>query len=331
MPKPVENPVTNEGVALGRYLFYDPILSTDSNMACASCHRQEAAFSDAPNTFSKDRFSAALKRNTPPLFNLAWYPALFWDGRAQDVEEQVLHPVRAHDEMNMQWRGAAERLSRHPRYRTLFRSAFGDVPIDSTLIAKAIAQFERTLLSYRSKYDRVLAGTERFTEDEYEGFDIVNDMSKGDCLHCHSTDADALGVVPSFSNNGLDAAVSADDFKDAGRGGITGRPADRGRFKVPSLRNIAITAPYMHDGRFKTLEAVLEFYSEGVRQSPTIDAKMGYAHRGGAHLSSADKKKVIAFLRTLTDSVFIRDRAFSNPFAKAKPRPAAAKVLQQED
>ena len=313
MPVVADNPVTVEGAELGRYLFYDPILSVDSNMACASCHRQEAAFSDAPNRFSKDRFGNPLHRNTPPLFNLAWYQHLFWDGRASGIEEQVLHPVRAHEEMNLQWTVAEQRLKHSPFYRAFFQQAFGEPDIDSTRIAKAVAQFERTLLSYRSKYDRVLERQDKFTEEEYEGFDIVNDMAKGDCLHCHTTDADALGVNPSFSNNGLDTAMDLESFRDKGYGNVSRAGSDYGKFKVPSLRNVALTAPYMHDGRFKSLEEVLHFYSEGLKQSATIDSKMEYAHQGGVHLSTDDQRKVIAFLRTLTDSAFIKAPAFSNP------------------
>ena len=316
MPLAADNPVTVEGVALGRHLFYDPILSADSNMACASCHRQEAAFSDAPVRFGKDRVGELLHRNTPPLFNLAWYSRLFWDGRAAGIEDQVLHPVRAHEEMNLQWLAATQRVRRSAVYKTLFRRAFGETSIDSSLIAKAIAQFERTLLSYRSKYDRVLEGRDKFTDEEYEGFDIINDMAKGDCLHCHTTDADALGVHPSFSNNGLDPATSPELFPDRGYGGVSGELSDYGKFKIPSLRNIALTAPYMHDGRFRSLEEVLHFYSEGVRQNATIDAKMEYAHQGGVHLSAYDQHKVIAFLKTLTDSAFIKDPAFGNPFGR---------------
>lgn len=316
MPISPDNPTTTEGVYLGRHLFYDPILSADSNMACGSCHRQERAFSDAPNAFSTGREGVQLKRNTLPLFNLAWYPRFFWDGRAISLEEQALYPVRTHNEMNLQWSAAVVRIRRSGFYRDLFARAFGDTTIDSLTIVKAVAQFERTMLSYRSKYDRVLAGNDHFTEEEYEGFDIMNDMSKGDCLHCHSTDRDALGVIPSFANNGLDTARTIGDFRDAGRGGVSGEVSDYGKFKVPSLRNIALTAPYMHDGRFKTLEEVLDFYSESIQPSVTIDNKMSYAHRKGVQLPTRSKQAVIAFLKTLTDSAFISDSSLSNPFIK---------------
>lgn len=314
MPCNLANPVTNEGVLLGRYLFYDPVLSADSTMACASCHHQAAAFSDAPRRFSLGSDAKFLTRNTPPLFNLAWYPRLFWDGKAGLLEAQVFFPIQAHNEMNLKWRVAAARLQQNPFYVGLFAEAFGRGVIDSIAISKAIAQFERTLISWRSKYDRVIRNTDKFTQEEYEGFDIVNDMSKGDCLHCHSTDGDALGVIPSFSNNGLDKVQKAEDYADKGLGSVTGKVSDFGKFKVPTLRNVAITAPYMHDGRFSTLEEVIDFYSEGVKQTVNIDSKMEFAHQGGVRLTKEDKRKVLAFLRTLTDSAFISDPAFSNPF-----------------
>src|SRR5690606_19941426 len=143
---------------------------------------QEAAFSDGPVRFSAARAGMPMRRNTLPLFNLAWYPALFWDGRAGSIEAQVAHPLHAVDELHLSWDEALKRLRRSPRYRQLFEEAFGARIIDSTLVMNAIGQFERTLLSYRSKYDRVLAGRDKFSQDEFDGFDIMNDMAKGDCL-----------------------------------------------------------------------------------------------------------------------------------------------------
>lgn len=314
MPVSEINSVTVEGVELGRYLFYDPILSKNNNFSCASCHKQEAAFSDAPNAFSKGVNGDLLSRNTMPLFNLAWYPALFWDGKAASIEAQVFHPVRGNNEMNLEWEVAVERISSSNFYKYKFQQAFPNKLIDSTLITMAIAQFERTLLSYSSKYDKVLAGKAFFTKDEYDGFVLMNDMTKGDCLHCHTTDGDALTTTSTFSNNGLDTISIAKNYTDIGRGGITRIINDYGKFKIPSLRNIALTAPYMHDGRFKTLAAVLDFYSEGVNQCANIDSKMEFVHQKGAHLSKEEKHKIIAFLYTLTDSSFITDTRFSNPF-----------------
>jgi cytochrome c peroxidase len=314
MPVAADNPVTVEGANLGKYLFYDPILSSDSTMSCSSCHNQKNAFSDSPNSFSKGRNGTLMKRNTMALFNLAWYPAYFWDGRASSIEEQVFHPVREYNEMNLDWKVAAKRLEKNKFYKKQFKEIFGTSKIDSTHISFAIAQFLRTLISYQSKYDQVIEGKALFTKDEYEGFNLVNDQTKGDCIHCHITDGDALGTNLVFSNNGLDAVTNPNAFKDKGRGAITRKTTDNGKFKVPSLRNLAFTAPYMHDGRFKTLEEVINFYSEGVKPCANIDSKMEYAHQGGVKLSAEDKKKIIAFLLTLSDSSFISNPEFSNPF-----------------
>lgn len=309
IPKNEANIVTNEGVELGRYLFYDPILSADSSIACSSCHKQKFAFSDSPNSFSKGINAQLQKRNTPALFNLAWYSKLFWDGRVANVEQQVFHPVREKTEMNMNWVEVAKRISRNKFYVEKFKLVFGTVKIDSVFISKAIAQFERTLISHNSRYDKVIRNEEKFTMDELEGMELINEMNKGDCLHCHTTDADGLGTTGLFANNGLDTI-----FKDLGLGAISNNEREMGRFKIPSLRNLLFTAPYMHDGRFKTLEEVLDFYSEGLKPSSTIDSKMTFAHRGGAKLTKEEKRKIIAFLKTMSDSVFIKDKRFSDPF-----------------
>lgn len=314
MPFADNNPVTIEGVALGRYLFYDPILSKDSSIACATCHRQEAAFSDGGKRFSKGVYGEKMTRNTLPLFNLAWYPALFWDGRASAIEEQVFHPVRTRSEMDLHWDVAVERVANNPFYKQKFKAAFDDVEIDSVLIAKAIAQFERTLISYNSKYDSVLRGEAKFSNVELKGLEQMNDMSMADCLHCHTTDYDPVGTTSNFSNNGLDDIHNAKEYKDKGRGSITGKVEDNGKFRIPSLRNIAVTAPYMHDGRFKTLKEVLDFYSEGVHTSVNVDSKMGKAYQGGVQLTEDEKYFIISFLSTLTDSAFLKNKNHSNPF-----------------
>lgn len=316
MPTSVTNPVTVEGANLGRYLFYDPILSSDGSISCASCHKQEFAFSDSPNQFSKGKDGALMKRNTEALFNLAWYPSFFWDGKAPTIEEQIFHPIKAIDEMNMKVATAVERLNKSKFYKKMFSDAFDSEKIDSVQISKAIAQFLRTLISHQSKYDKVIGGNGSFTKEEYAGFVLMNDQTKGDCLHCHTTDADALGTTLKFSNNGLDAVTNPQEYKDKGRGAVTGKISDNGNFIIPSLRNISLTAPYMHDGRFKTLDDVLEFYSSGVKQSVNIDTKMEFAHQGGAHLTSEEKKNIISFLQTMTDSIFVSNPEFSNPFEK---------------
>lgn len=216
--------------------------------------------------------------------------------------------------MNLQWQYAVKRLKQNKFYKLKFELAFGKREIDSMMVSKALGQFLRTLISYQSKFDRALAGYDYLNKDENAGFILMNDMTKGDCLHCHTTDADALGTLGIFSNNGLDQVKDIKYYKDKGLGGYTGNISDYGKFKVPSLRNIAVTAPYMHDGRFSTIEEVLDFYSEGVQQSINIDSKMEFAHQGGACLTAKEKEQIISFLKTLTDSTFLNNPEFSNPF-----------------
>ena len=314
MPQSSENKVTVEGALLGRYLFYDPVLSADSTISCSSCHQQQYAFSDSARVFSRGMNGASMKRNTLALFNLAWYTRLFWDGRASGIEAQVFHPLRAADEMKINWKKSISALQKSKIYPPLFLAAFGSTKIDSTKIGKALAQFLRTLISNQSKYDRVIAGKDRFTKDELDGFILVNEQSKGACLLCHPTDANALGTNLGFSNNGLDAISNPEKYSDAGFGAISGNKSDYGKFKIPSLRNVAFTAPYMHDGRFNTLEQVVEFYSNGIKTGANLDSKMIYAHQGGSKLTLEEQQKVIAFLHTLSDSVFIQNTEFSNPF-----------------
>ncbi len=316
MPTAADNPVTVEGVDLGRHLFYDPILSSDSTFSCANCHKQHYAFSDGPAVMSIGISGFPTVRNSPALFNLAWYERMFWDGRAESIEAQALFPVRDRHEMGLPWPEAEQRIRNSAFYRKKFYAAFGDQPIDSMLIVKAIGQFERTLISNRSRYDRALAGEIILTEKERKGFVLLSDMTKGDCLHCHTTDGDALGTTGTFANNGLDSVVDPEMYIDKGLGQHTGKPTDHGKFKIPSLRNVMLTAPYMHDGRFATIEEVLDFYSEGVHNSVNVDSKMGSARHKGVHLTCEEKESIITFLHTLTDSAFVNDPRFSNPFEK---------------
>lgn len=314
MPVNKANPVTVNGVALGRRLFYDPIFSADSTISCSSCHVQQHAFSDSPHAFSAGVRGQRQQRNTLPLFNLAWYQGMFWDGRAATVEDQVFHPLRTVSEMNSNWLTVTKKIKRSKAYPKLFYEAFGAVAVDSVLIAKAIAQFERTLISADSKYDRVIRGEAKFSLEELEGLELINDMTKGNCVHCHSSDGNGLGTTGLYSNNGLDNVDDISSFKDKGLGGYTNNAADYGKFKIPSLRNLLFTAPYMHDGRFNTLEEVLDFYSEHLNASPTIDAKLDFRAGQAARLNKYEKQKIIAFLKTLSDSTFIANPAHGNPF-----------------
>ncbi len=301
---PEDNPMTVEGVQLGRRLFHDPILSADNSQSCADCHGQTSSFTDSR------RFSIGIDgiegtRNAMPLINAGWMSLFFWDGRKGSLEEQALEPVPNPIEMHQSWPDAVEKLKNHPQYPDLFFDAFGTRELDSMHVVKAIAQFERTLISSDSKWDRYLRGEVQLTQAEAKGFEIFF-TEKGDCFHCHST---ILFTDNLFRNNGLDAVHT-----DKGLFDVTGNVSDIGKFKTPTLRNVELTAPYMHDGRFATLEEVIDFYSEGLQFSSTIDPLMKNVHQGGIQLTDDEKQSLLAYLKTLTDTTFIQNRDFSNPF-----------------
>lgn len=305
---PKTNPQTVEGIALGKKLFFDPILSLDNTQACADCHAPENAFTDS------DRFSDGVdgslgKRNSMPLFNLAWNydEKFFWDGNVFSLEHQAFIPVADPIEMKSTWPNVEKKLQVHLEYPTLFEQAFGTSKIDSSLVTKAIAQFERTLISSNSKFDKFLLGEIELTEQEINGFNIFMDETKGDCFHCHGSDKNPLWTDNIFHNNGLD-----ETFTDLGLGRVTGDPADNGKFKSPSLRNLAFTAPYMHDGRFTTLDDVINHYSEGLKNSKTIDPLMKKVAQGGVSLTPSEKADLKAFLLSLSDYEFINNSAFNN-------------------
>ncbi|MEZ5083652.1 MAG: cytochrome c peroxidase [Bacteroidales bacterium] len=302
---PEDNPMTEEGVELGRMLFFDPILSADNTQSCGSCHAPEFGFTDNGKRFSVGIDGIEGNRNSMAVINAGWMPSFFWDGRRQSLENQALDPITNPIEMHETWVNAAEKLNAHPDYPDLFFNAFGTRTIDSTLVTKAIAQFERILISGNSKWDRYLRGEVQLTQAEAKGFEIFF-TEKGDCFHCHTT---ILYTDNLFHNNGLDSV-----FTDMGLYDITGNENDRGKFKTPSLRNWAYTEPYMHDGRFTTIGEVLNFYSTGVKWSPTIDPLMKKVQQGGLQLNDEDKVNLYSFLLTLNDSSFVNNPEFSNPF-----------------
>jgi cytochrome c peroxidase len=303
---PANNPLTEEGIALGKKLFFDRRLSKNNAKSCASCHHPSNAFADI-SQFSIGVDGQPGVRNSMPLFNLAWnYDDRFaWDGKELGLERQALEPVTNPIEMHSNWVDVANRLQLDAQYPTLFLRAFGTSDIDSTLVTKALAQFERTLISGNSKFDRYRLGIEDLTPQELNGFDVYLREDKGDCFHCHGTGANPLWTDNDFHNNGLDAV-----FTDLGLGAVTGDPNDNAKFRTPSLRNLAFTAPYMHDGRFATLDEVIDFYSFGLQDSPTIDPLMKNIAQGGVQLSPQDKADLIAFLLTLTDTEFVNNPAF---------------------
>ncbi len=304
---PAYNPLTVEGVALGRKLFYDPILSADSTQACASCHRQSWAFTDSTLKFSMGVTGAHGTRNAMPLFNLGWQNNFFWDGGAANLESQVIGPITNPLEMNELLPNIVLKLNRHAEYPALFRAAF-ELPdtakITIPMLMRAVAQFERTIISADSRYDRWKRGEAAFSDAELRGLALYEDPEKGDCNHCHVTGSTFSDFV--FRNNGLDSIGT-----DGGRYRITLLESDRGKFKTPSLRNISLTAPYMHDGRFQSLDEVLEFYNTGFHYSPTLDPNLEHAVKG--RLSAQDKADIIAFLATLSDPVLLVNPDFQKP------------------
>lgn len=310
---PEDNPLTTQGIELGRHLFYDPILSRDSTMSCGSCHIQEFNFTDG-KPFSTGIDGIGGRRKSMSLINIGFTKSgLFWDGRAKTLEDQALLPVEDPIELHNTWVNLVEKLKNHSKYPEMFRAAFGindRNEITKELAAKAIAQFQRTLISKDSKYDRIQEGKDFFSDIELIGqglyFDDDPDLPDMECGHCHNT---PLMTSDDFFNNGLDYASTFYDFKDFGRGEVTLSPVDNGKFKAPSLRNIKYGAPYMHDGRFKTLDEVFDHYGGGVKNAPNRDRNLQ-----NAPISPFFRNALIAFINTFEDTTFIKNPAFKNPF-----------------
>lgn len=298
---PADNPLTVEGVALGKKLFFDPILSLDSTFSCASCHQPERAFSDSKAVALGIRLRKG-RRSSPSLVNIGYhYKGLFWDGRVITLEEQSLHPIQDSVEMGNSLAQVETSLQRHSDYPILFRKAFGiedKKQITSQLVAKALAQFERTLISKNAKFDQVQRGEAQFTAAEARGFAIFFDTSAvlphAQCAQCH---VDPLFTNLAYENNGIQQSDNL-NFPDQGRGAVTVNRFDNGKFKVPTLRNIVLTAPYMHDGRFKTLDEVLKHYESGGHPAENVNANVRKLN-----LTAADKADLIAFMNTLTDTI----------------------------
>lgn len=303
MPIPEDNPLTVEGIYLGRKLFYEKRLSANHTMSCATCHQQENGFADF-RQFSLGLHDEVGIRNSMAIVNLGWEKRLFWDGRATSLEHQISDPVTNPIEMNNSWDTVVQTLQNTPEYPALFYKAFGSTAIDSNAVMKALAQFERTLVSFNTRFDAYYFNgiADTLTEEEARGLELF--MGRGNCNHCHS---DVLLTDNMFRNNGLDAKP------DEGYAKVTGKKTDIGKFKVPSLRNVAATAPYMHDGRFATLRDVVDFYSEGIQpRSPNIDVHMEPLGKG-LRLTIEEKKELMAFLKTLTDYEFLKNPDFAAP------------------
>lgn len=326
-PENPDNRLTKAGVMLGRWLFYDPILSGDNTMSCGSCHEQARAFTDG-RRFSLGIRGKHVGRNTMSLVNLAWGPRFFWDGRAASLEEQAMFPIKDKRELDQPIPELITELERHPVYPDLFQLAFGDSAITEERIGKAIAQFVRTIVSFQAPLDdvrRVEMGVLKENQIAPDLRKVI--LAKVDvetrrvvnvCGQCHSGtnygkegNYSALYGGTRITSNGLDK-----DPDDKGYGKVTKNPPDVGHFKVPDLRNIVLTAPYMHDGRFDTLEEVLDHYDHGIQDfsglDPILRSKDGTPKKLG--LSPEVKKNILMYLDLMTDPSFLKNENYANPF-----------------
>ena len=317
LPAPViegDNPLTVQGVQLGRMLFYEKRLSGDNSISCASCHRQEHAFSDTAK-FSVGIHGDPSHRQAMSAVNMLWNTnGYFWDGRAEKLREQSLMPIQDPIEMDESLEDVVEKLEQDTMYTNQFLRAFGTAQPTEHLISLALEQFMNSIVSYRSKFDKYLAGEVTLTESEERGRDLYfaeynpffPEQSGADCGHCHSgKNFDS----PTYMNNGTDSLNS-----DLGRYLVTGDAADVGLMKTTTLRNIALTPPYMHDGMFSTLREVIDHYDHGLQNSSTLDAALAMTMDTGLMLSEQDKDDLEAFLHTLTDYELITDERYASPF-----------------
>jgi cytochrome c peroxidase len=294
-----DNPLTNEGFALGRKLFYDGRLAKDGLVSCASCHQQFAAFSTIDHAFSHGIDNQFTTRNAPGIFNIAWHKELHWDGGINHLEVQPLAPLTAPNEMGETVENVIKKLNSDTRYREMFKAAFGDENATSQRMLKALAQFMGMLVSGNSKYDQVMRGKAAFSLAEQSGYTIF----KAKCSSCHT---EPLFTDLTYRNTGMPINTSLNDF---GRMRITRLSQDSLKFKVPSLRNVEVTAPYGHDGRFFSIGAVIDHYRLFVQDGPTVDPLV----KKKIGISLNEKADLEQFLKTLTDTVFLKDKRFSQP------------------
>lgn len=296
-PAPVyrmnDNPVTEDGFLLGRKLFYEPRLSRNNTISCGSCHIQSSAFTQHGHDVSHGIDDRLGSRNSPPIMNLAWSPAFFWDGGVFDLDLQPIVPITNHVEMDETMENVLNKLRRHPDYPKLFKKAFGTEEISTARMMKALSQFMLLCISSSSKYDSVMNGSSKFTDEEQQGYALF----QKNCSNCHK---EPLFTDHSFRNNGIPIGLNNDE----GRYLVTLNENDKYRFKVPSLRNLEFSAPYMHDGRFLNLDAVLEHYNTGIQSTPNLDPLL----TNGIKLTADEKQYLIAFLKTLSDRNFLNNR-----------------------
>lgn len=294
-----KNPSSDAIIFLGRNLFYDPILSADNTISCASCHSSFNAFAHTDHDLSHGINDQIGNRNAPALFNLAWQSTFMWDGAIHHLDVQALAPISHPKEMGSSLQEVIKKLENSGKYKALFFKAYQDSLISTERIFKSLAQFQLSLISMNSKYDSVMRKQAKFTEQENAGYQLF----QKNCNSCHK---EPLFSDYSFKNNGLAVDPTLDDW---GRYGITKQASDSLLFKVPSLRNLSYSYPYMHDGRFKTLRQVLNHYVNEIVKHPTLSKELIQ----GVELSSNEKVDLIAFLLTLNDKSFVFNPAFSFP------------------
>ncbi len=296
-----KNPVTQEGFELGRALFYDGILSRDGTISCGFCHQQSSGFTQHGHDLSHGIDDKLTLRNALPIQNLAWEKEFFWDGGVFHLDLFAISPIEADNEMDEELPNVLNKLRQHKTYPKMFEAAFGSPDITTDRFLKALSQFQLMCISADSKYDKyVRKEGVMLTSEELAGLNVFQQK----CASCHRGE---LFTDNNYRNNGLPVG----NPEDTGRGRITLNAADGYKFRVPSLRNVEVTLPYMHDGRFRTLENVLDFYANGVVDSPTLDPLLKQNGRLGIPLNETEKKQIIAFLRTLTDQDFLRRKEIS--------------------
>ncbi|MEN8928685.1 MAG: cytochrome c peroxidase [Flavobacteriales bacterium] len=313
---PADNLLTEEGVNLGRFLFYDKQLSSDGSISCGSCHVAQDGFSDS-RRFSIGVLGLPGGRQAMSTVNMLWNNnQFFWDGRANLLREQSIMPIQDSLEMHETMPNVISKLSASSTYVSKFKKAFGSEQITNETISKALEQFMNSIVSFNSKFDKSERGEVALTASEQRGKSLYfaeynpffPSLSGADCAHCHSGNNFENDL---YMNNGLDSDAA---MTDHGRMSATGAASDRAKFKVPTLRNIALTAPYMHDGRFTTLEEVVDHYNSGIVTSSTIDPAIENTRSTGLLLDSADKVDLVNFLKTLTDYEVISNPAYQSPF-----------------
>lgn len=303
-PKPAynfeNNPITEAGFILGRKLFYETQLSRDNSTSCSTCHLQYTGFTHVDHNVSHGIDGRKGTRNAPALINLIWNSSFHWDGGVNHLEVQAINPIEHHAEMDNSLENVINFLNSSATYKTLFANAFGDSIANTSRLLKSMTQFTGSLISSNSKYDQYLRKEIEFTDQEKNGLKLFK-------KHCNSCHTAPLFNTNSFESNGL---LLDSNYNDLGRFLITGNPNDSMKFRVPTLRNIEFTFPYMHDGRFKKLREVLDHYSDGINyNTSTLSPKL----RKRIDITSNDKKDLIAFLKTLTDKEFLYNKQFSYP------------------